>query len=73
MEKYAKERSYFGTQNGSLAICHIRNVTIEQYEPAQYLIQHGRSTVNLNRERATKRRSFFVIRGRKNFLKCTEE
>jgi len=30
-----KEKSYFVTQNGSLAICHIGVVTIEQYEPAQ--------------------------------------
>ena len=29
------ENSYFGTQNGSLAICHIGVVTIEQYELAQ--------------------------------------
>jgi len=29
------EKSYFGTQNGSLAISHIEFVTIEQYEPAQ--------------------------------------
>jgi len=29
------EKSYFGTQNGSLTICHIGVVTIEQYEPAQ--------------------------------------
>jgi hypothetical protein len=35
-EKYMhKEKSYFGTQNGSLAICHTGFVTIEQYEPAQ--------------------------------------
>jgi transposase len=29
------ENSYFGTQNGSLAICHFWVVTIEQYELAQ--------------------------------------
>jgi len=29
------EKSYFGTQNGSLAIRYIGVVTIEQYEPAQ--------------------------------------
>jgi len=29
------EKSYFGTENGSLTICHIGVVTIEQYEPAQ--------------------------------------
>jgi hypothetical protein len=56
------EKSYFGTQNGSLAICHIGVVTIEQYKPAQWLVQHGRSTVNLHRGRATKRYSLFVVR-----------
>jgi len=30
-----KEKSYFGTQNGSLEICHIGVVTIKQFEPAQ--------------------------------------
>jgi len=30
-----KEKSYFGTQNGSLAIRHIGVVTIKQFEPAQ--------------------------------------
>ena len=29
------EKFYFRTQNGSLAICHIGVVMIEQYEPAQ--------------------------------------
>ena len=29
------EKSYFGTQNGSLATCHLGVVTIEQCEPAQ--------------------------------------
>jgi len=29
------EKSYFGTQNGSLAICHIGIMTTEQYEPVQ--------------------------------------
>ena len=29
------EQSYFGTQTGSLVICHIGVMTIEQYEPAQ--------------------------------------
>ena len=28
MEKYAQQKSYFGTQNGSLAICHIGVVMI---------------------------------------------
>jgi hypothetical protein len=42
------EKSYFGTKNGSLAICHIGLVTIEQCEPAQWLV-HGRSTVNWHR------------------------
>ena len=45
------EKSYFGTQNGSLEICHIGVVTIEQYE----LVQRGRSTVNLHRGRAAHR------------------
>ena len=54
-----KEKSYFGTQNGSLAICHMGVVTIEQYEPAQWLVIHGRSTVNLRRGRATK--LFFLV------------
>ena len=35
IEKYAKEKSCFGTQNGSLAVRHIRVVTIKQFEPAQ--------------------------------------
>ena len=35
MEKYAHEKSYFRTQNGSLAICHIEVVMIKQFEPAQ--------------------------------------
>ena len=35
MEKYAQQKPYFGTQNSSLAICHIGVVTIEQYEPMQ--------------------------------------
>jgi len=56
------EKSYFGTQIGSLAICHIEVVTIEQYEPAQLLVQHGRSNVNLHCGRTTKRYSFFVVR-----------
>jgi len=43
------EKSYFRTQNSSLAICHIGVVTIEQYEPVQQLVQHGRSTINLHR------------------------
>ena len=29
------EKSYFGTQNGSLAICRIVAMTTEQYDPAQ--------------------------------------
>ena len=29
------EKSYFGTQNGSLAICHVGVVTIKQFQPAQ--------------------------------------
>ena len=29
------EKSYFGIQNGSLAVCHIGVVTIKQFEPAQ--------------------------------------
>ena len=29
------EKSYFRTQNGSLAICHVVVVTIEQSDPAQ--------------------------------------
>jgi len=29
------EKSYFGTQNGSLAIYYIGVVTIKQFEPAQ--------------------------------------
>jgi hypothetical protein len=29
------EKSYFWTQNGSLATCHIGVVMTEQYEPAQ--------------------------------------
>jgi hypothetical protein len=57
------EKSYFGTQNGSLAISDIVVVTIEQYVPVQYVVQHGRSTANLHRGRATKRYSFFVVRG----------
>ena len=61
------EKSYFGTQNGSLTICHIGVVTIEQYEPAQWLVQHGRSTVNLRCGRAMKRYSFFVDRGCETF------
>jgi len=64
-----KEKSYFGTRNGSLAIglCHIRVATIEQHEPEQYLVNNGRSTVNLHRGRATKRYSFFVVRGCETF------
>jgi len=46
------QKSYFGTQNGSLAICHIGVVTIEQCESAQLAVQHGRSAVNLHRGRA---------------------
>jgi hypothetical protein len=46
------EKSYFGTQNGSLTICHIGVVTIEQYESVQQLVQHGLATVNLHRGRA---------------------
>jgi hypothetical protein len=57
------EKSDFGTQNSSLAICHIGVMMIEQYEPAQLLVQHGHSTVNLHRGRAKKRYSFFVVRG----------
>jgi len=60
------EKSYFWTQNGSLAIYHIGVVTIEQYEPAQQLVQHGRSIVNLHRGRATKRYSFLVVSGQQN-------
>jgi len=29
------EKSYFGTQNGSLVIYHIGVVTIKQFEPVQ--------------------------------------
>jgi len=29
------EKSYFGTQKGSLAICHIGVVMIKLFEPAQ--------------------------------------
>ena len=29
------EKAYFGTQNGSLAICHIGVVMIKQFEPVQ--------------------------------------
>jgi len=62
-----KEKSYFGTQNGSLGICHIGIVTIKQFEPAQSAVQHGCSTVNLHRGRATKRYLFFVVRGCETF------
>ena len=48
MKSMHNEKSYFGTQNGSLAVCHIGVVMIEQYELAQLLVQHGRSTVNLH-------------------------
>jgi hypothetical protein len=61
------EKSYFGTQDGSLAICHIGVVTIEQYEPAQKLVEHGCSTVNLHRGRPTKHYLFFVVRGCETF------
>jgi hypothetical protein len=61
------EKSYFGTQNGSLAMCRIGVVTIEQYEPAQELVQHGRSTVNFYHGRAAKRYSSFVVRGCETF------
>jgi hypothetical protein len=61
------EKSYFRTQNGSLAICHIGVMTIEQYEPAQQLIERGRSNANLRRGRAMKRYSFFVVRGCETF------
>jgi len=61
------EKSYFGIQNVSLAICHIGVMTIKKFEPAQYAIQHGRSTVNLHSGRATKRYSFFVVRGCETF------
>ena len=54
------EKSYFRKQNGSLAICHIGVVTIEQYEPAQYLVQRGRYNANLHRGRATGLYLFFV-------------
>jgi len=56
------DKSYFGIQNGSLAIRHIGVVTIKQFEPAQYAVKHGRSTANLHRGRATKLYSFFVVR-----------
>jgi len=67
-----KEKSYFKTQNGSLAICHIGVITIEQYEPVQQLVQHGRYTVNLHRGRATKCYSFFCGQRVWNILKSTE-
>ena len=67
------EKSYFGTQNGSLAICHIGVVTIEQYEPALQLVQHGRSNVNLHPGRATKRYSFFCGQRVCNLLKSPQE
>jgi len=42
MENMHNERSYFGTQNGSLVICHIGVVSIEQYEPvAQVYINNS--------------------------------
>ena len=46
------EKSYFGTQNGSLATRHIGVVTTEQYEPAQWPIQCGRSTVDWHRPKS---------------------
>ena len=61
------EKYYVGIQNGSLAICHIRVRTIEQHKPEQYLVKHGRPTVNLHPGRATKRYSFFVFRGCETF------
>jgi len=61
------KKSYFGTQDGSLAIRHIGVVTIEQYEPAQKLVQHGCTTVNLHCGRAMKHYSFFVVRGCETF------
>jgi len=53
------EKSYFGTQNGPLATRHIS----EQYEPAQYPTQCGRSTVNWHRAKATKLYSFLWSEG----------
>ena len=35
MQTKHNEKSYFRTQNGSLAICHIGVATIQQYEAAQ--------------------------------------
>jgi len=66
------EKSYFRTQNGSLAICHIGVITIKQFDHAQYAVQYGRSTVNLHRGRATKR---FIFCGQMvwNLMKSTEE
>jgi hypothetical protein len=61
------EKSYFWTQNGSLATGHIGVVMTEQYEPAQSPIQCGRSTVNWHRGKATKLYSFFVVRGCETF------
>ena len=66
MKKYAQRKILFRDTNwllsnitGSLAICHIGVATIKQSEPAQYAVQHGRSTVSLHCGRATKRYSFF--------------
>jgi len=56
------QKSYFGIQNGSSAICNIGVVTIKQFEPTQYAVKHGLSTVNVHRGRATKLYSFFVVR-----------
>jgi hypothetical protein len=56
---YAQRKILFPETKWLLAIYHIGVVTIEQYEPAQWLVKHGRSTVNLHRGRATKRYSFF--------------
>jgi hypothetical protein len=67
------EKSYFRTQSGSLAICHIGVVTIEPYKPAQQFVQHGRSTVNMHHGRATKRYWYFVAKGCETMVKSTEE
>jgi len=67
------EKSYFGTQNGSLAICHIGVVTIEQYEPAQWLVKHGRSIVNLHRKKSNEVLFVFCSQSVSDLLKCTEE
>jgi len=63
------KKSYFGTQNGSLAICHIGVVMIKQFEPA-YNMAAPLSTCIVEEQRSVIR---FLWSGVRNRLKSTEE